>query len=499
MIQIIKRISKFYKAIRGINRNTVWLIILNMVIALCQFIVYALINKNLGKEYLGVWSLVVAATSIGQISSFGFSNSLVRYLPEMLVKNEKEDITKMLGTVNFSNFILSLPILFLLYFPAIQYAAHLLNQPQLLIFKSVIPLSMAALFINNLFSVYSYLLDAMQKYYLRSAVQIAGWLFFLFLSILLMSRYGLLGVAIAFLAQSVLQFVIILFIIDKRNLLQKVYPVHFDKESFRKVSSFGVKSQLINVLVIFFDPLVKFFITKYTGLASTGIYEISNKIVMQARNLLVSINQVIVPKIVLHKNDGTENQYFNEISKKNIVFSISAGMLILLFSPLAVYFFSSHDDNTLMQCIIILNLGWVCNMITSVHYYCCIGLDKIGRLVIYHLILSVTVIVFYLGLSYYSAIKFLYFSIPSIALFLGSIYNSYALSKKIKNSFSWLKSGLLLYFGLFSFLLLFMYQTEPRMTIWLIMPVSFLLYICWILKRYKADKLFNLNETDAKN
>ena len=188
-----------------------------------------------------------------------------------------------------------------------------------------------------------------------------------------------------------------------------------------------------------------------------------------------------------------------QISKRNNLFSISAGMLILLFSPLAVYFFSSHDDNTLMQCVIILNLGWVCNMITSVHYYCCIGLDEIGRLVIYHLILSITVIVFYLGLSYYSPIKLLYFSVPSIALFLGSIYNSYALSKKIEISFSWLKSGLLLYFGLVSFLLLFMYQTESKMTTWLIMPVSFLLYICWILKQYKAEKLVNLNETDAKN
>lgn len=499
MIKIIKRISKFYNSIQGINKNTVWLIILNMVIALSQFIVYALINKNLGKEFLGVWSLVVAATSIGQISSFGFSSSLVRYLPEMLLNNEKEDISKMLGTVNFSNFILSLPILFLLYFPAIQYAAHLLNQPQLVIFKSVIPLSMAALFINNLFSVYSYLLDAMQKYYLRSVVQIEGWVFFLFLSILLMPRYGLLGVAVAFFAQSVLQFVIILFIIYKRNLLPKVYPLRFDKKSFHKVSSFGVKSQLINVLVIFFDPLVKFFITKYIGLASTGIYEISNKIVMQARNLLVSTNQVIVPKIILHKNAGAENRYFNEISKKNNLFSISAGVLILLFAPLAVYFFSSQYDTTLMQCIIILNLGWVCNMITSVHYYCCIGLDKIGRLVIYHLILSVTVIVFYLGLSYYSPIKFLYFSVPSIALFLGSIYNSYALSKKINKAFSWLKSGLLFYFGLVSFLLLFMYQTESKMITWLIMPISFLLYICWILKQYKAEKLFNLNETDAKN
>ncbi|MEO8861491.1 MAG: hypothetical protein ABI358_08715, partial [Ginsengibacter sp.] len=160
MIQLTKKISTgLQNVLSKINRNTAWLIALSVVIALSQFIVYALINKNLGKELLGVWSLVVAATSIGQISSFGFSNSLVRYLPEMIFKDQREDVRKMLGTINFSNFFLTLPILLLLYVPAVQYAAHLLNPQQLIIFKSVIPLSMASLFINNLFSVYTYFLD----------------------------------------------------------------------------------------------------------------------------------------------------------------------------------------------------------------------------------------------------------------------------------------------------------------------------------------------------
>lgn len=493
MIQIIKRISpKLYNAVSKINKNTVWLILLNVVIALSQFIVYALINKNLGKELLGVWSLVVAATSIGQISSFGFSNSLVRYLPEMLLQNEKEDVGKMLGTINFSNFFLTLPILVLLYFPAIQYAAHLLNPQQLLIFKSVIPLSMASLFINNLFSVYSYLLDAMQKYYLRSVVQIQGWVIFLILATLLMPEFGLFGVAIAFFIQNILQFIIILAMIYKKGLLQKIYPIRFDKKSFRMVSSFGLKSQYISILVIFFDPLVKFFITKNIGLASTGNYEISNKIVMQARNLLVSTNQVIIPKIVLHNNKGTVNSYFDDISNKNILFSISAGMLILLFAPLAIFFFSGQYDNTLIQCIIILNLGWVCNMITSVHYFCSIGLDKIGKLVIYHMALSITVIILYLFLNRYLHVELLYFAVPSVALFLGSIYNSYILARKIGKVFSWLKSGILLYFIFVSFLLLVIYHTKSTALTYLIMPIFFLLYICWILKQYKADKLFKL-------
>ena len=214
MIQFTKKISTgLQNVLSKINRNTAWLIALSVVIALSQFIVYALINKNLGKELFGVWSLVFAATSIGQISSFGFSNSLVRYLPEMIFKDQREDVRKMLGTINFSNFFLTLPILLLLYVPAVQYAAHLLNPQQLIIFKSVIPLSMASLFINNLFSVYTYFLDAMQKYYLRSAVQIAGWVLFLILSILLMHQYGILGVSIAFFLQIILKFIILLAIV----------------------------------------------------------------------------------------------------------------------------------------------------------------------------------------------------------------------------------------------------------------------------------------------
>lgn len=491
MLRFIKKISTLIFGIGlKINKNTVWLITLSIVIALSQFIVYALINKNLGKDLLGVWSLVVAATSIGQISNPGFSNSLVRYLPEMILRNKKEDIDKMIGTINFTNIIFTLPLLILLYFPAVIYASFLLNASQFSIFKSIIPFSMGALFINNLFSVYSYLLDAMQKYYLRCIIQITGWILFLLVSIFLIPRYGLYGVAVAFFVQYLVQFTLILLVVYFKKLLQKTAPFHFHKKSFFMVSSFGLRSQSISILVIFFDPLVKFFITRNIGLSSTANYEIGNKIVMQARNLLVNANQVIIPKMVLHKEAGTENQYFKGILAKNILFSVSAGMLLLLFAPLAVYFFSDNHSNTLMLCVIILNIGWVCNMITSVHYYCSIGLDKIGRLVMYHLVLSISVIIFYFILNRFINVTILYYAVPSLALFLGSIYNSYILAQKIDNVFSWLHSGYFLYFLIVSFFLLGYYFLNVTTFTLLIMPIFFLIYICWLLKDYKEGKLF---------
>lgn len=490
MIKIAKRTSSIPSTrFAKINKNIVWLISLNIIIALSQFVVYSIISKRMGREMLGVWSLVVAATSIGQISSFGFASSLVRYLPEMLLKDQRERIGKILGTINFSNLFFTLPILLLLYFPALQYAAYLLAPPQLAIFRSIIPLSMAGLFVNNLFSVYSYLLDAMQQYYLRSIIQIGGWIWCLIWSLILMPYFGLKGVAIAYFAQSIVQFLVILAVVSRKAILIKSYPIGFDSEFFKKVFSFGIKSQYINVLVLFFDPIVKFFITRNAGLAFTANYEISNKIVLQARNLLVNTNQVIIPKIVLLKTAGTENAYFSEISSRNIFYSASVGMLVLVAAPLAVFFFANSYDHTLMQCIIIINIGWVCNMITSIHYYCSIGLDEMGDLVIYHLLLSAVVVILYLFLTNYLRWPTLYFAVPSLALFVGSIYNSYSLSKKIPGTFSWLRSVLFLYFIAASFTLLAIHIANINYA-YLAAPVLFLAFTCLVFRQRRMDTLF---------
>lgn len=490
MSEIIKRITSviFDKASK-ISKNIIWLIGLNIVIGISQFVVYAIINSALGKESLGVWSLVVAASSIGQISSFGFSSSLVRYLPEMLLKNQKASIDKMLGTVNFSNFFFTLPILVLLYFPATQYAAQLLTAKQALVFNAIIPLSLAGLFFNNLFLVYSYLLDAMQKYYLRAIIQISGWVIFLISSIILIPTYGLMGVAISFLIQNIMQFAIVLFVIYSKKIISRSYPISFSKVFFKKIFSFGVKSQYINILVIFFDPLVKYFITKHIGLAGTGNYEFANKIVIQARNLLISTNQVIIPKIIIHKNDGTQNQYFKEVSNRNVILSGAIGLFILLLAPLAVILFSGHYDVVLMQCIIILNIGWVCNMITSVHYFCSIGLDKMGKLVIYHLLLSIITLGLYFLLSRFSQNQSFYYFVPTIALFSGSVYNSYALSKEISSSYRWLQSGVFIYFIFASLILLMLHYIKFNMVSFIAMPLLFSLFILYLLKQYRSGKL----------
>lgn len=487
-MNVFQTIQKFL-----INKvNIASLIALSLTIALCQFCVYALINYKLGKEMLGVWSLVIAATSIGQISNFGFGNSLVRFLPEMFLKKENSGVQKMIGTINSASFLLVLPVLVILYFPAAYYGRVLLNAGQYAIFQPLMILSLITLFINNLFLVYSYTFDSLEKHYVRVSVQIFGWILFLILSFLLLPYFGLTGVAIAMLVQNVIQLFIILFLIAKTGILKRIFPLGFDRKSFRKIYSFGIHSQAISILSIFFDPIIKFFITANLGLTATGTYEIANKIAIQLRNLLVSANQVIIPRIIIHRNKNTESLFFRKISSTNSFLAVTAGMVVILIAPIATYFFSTKFDWTLVQCILLLNLGWTFNSITSVHYYSAIGLDKISKLVISHLIQALVILVLYLFLQSYSQNILLYFIVPSIALFAESIYNSYFMKKSIIGSFKWLKSANLFYFVMSSLVLISLFQYSNYILL-ILFPAFILIYIYMIFTRLKNtqfDQLF---------
>ena len=472
--------------------NVASLIALSFTIALCQFCVYALINYKLGKEMLGVWSLVIAASSIGQISNFGFGNSLVRFLPEMLLRKENSGVQKMIGTINSASFLLVLPVLVILYFPAAYYGRVLLNAEQYAVFHPLMILSLATLFINSLFLVYSYTFDSLEKHYVRSSVQIFGWILFLILSFLLLPHFGLTGVAIAMLIQNVVQLFIIIFLIAKTGIMKRIFPLVFDRQSFRKIYSFGIHSQAISILAIFFDPMIKFFITANLGLTAAGTYEIANKITIQLRNLLVSANQVIIPKIVIHRNKNSESIFFKKISSTNSFLAVTAGILVILIAPIATYFFSTEFDWTLLQCILLLNLGWTFNTITSVHYYSAIGLDKISKLVISHLIQALVILMLYLFLQSYSQNILLYFIVPSIALFAESIYNSYFMKNSVIGSFKWLKSGNLFYFIIGTLVLILLLQYSKN-TLLILFPAFILIYIYMAFARLKNtqfDQLF---------
>lgn len=432
------------------NENIIWLLLLNIFIAFCQFLTYMIIDRLLGKEFIGIWALVIATTAFVQIASFGFSTGLVRYIPELLIQQDYSRLNKMIGTVNFLMITLSLPVLIILFFPAKIYAHHLLNEQQFKAFETTLIWVASAMVINNLFSVYSSVFDGFQKFGKRSIIQISGWIVFVVTTYFIIPTFGLQGVGIALLFQNVWQYVLALIFIHREKFLNNPLSVSFDSASFKLISSFGFKYQSIGVLSVFLDPIIKYFITRNIGLSGTANFELANKITIQLRNLLVSTNQILVPKLVTENSKGNLNLFFSATVQKNTTHSIFLGLITLFFSPVAIWLFFNKIDSTLITIIAVMNVGWVFNMITSPHYYSSIALDKVGSLVSLHVTSALFTIFSYLIIDRTTAHQYYYILIPTISLILGSVYNSFVLFK-LKNSFFWLRSSQFLLFLLISF------------------------------------------------
>jgi O-antigen/teichoic acid export membrane protein len=460
---------------RGNMQNVMFLLLLNCTTILCQFFVFAAINRQLGKEQFGVWSLVTAVIAISQISNFGFSTGLLRYIPELFLSKNISKIKELFGTVLTLNFCISLPMLMLLYFPSVWYARQLLSNELFIKFNSLIVWCVAGLFFSNLFAVYAAMLDGMQKYYQRCIMQIFGWILFFVLSILLMPSFGLKGVAIAYFIQNAALLVAaVMFVLIKQTLPGGI-TFQFSKEAFTKVTKFGMKAQAVSILVIFFDPLVKFFITKYLGLSATGNYELVNKVSVQARNLLVNANQVFIPKLILQRSVQGENDYFETISKRNLFYSSAVAMLVLVVSPLAIYFFSGNYSSMLMAALVVVNFGWFCNMATSLHYYACTAFDLLNYIIVYHFILALVVALLYYAIGDTAKNSMLYYCVPSFALLVGSIFNSYALKTTIQKPFSWMDSRLF-FFMLFATVVFLFVAPQTILTAYLLIGVILLLF-----------------------
>jgi O-antigen/teichoic acid export membrane protein len=436
------------------DKNIIWILALNLIAGASQLIVYKQINVKSGQEHLGIWALILTIYTIGQISNLNFSSGLIRYVPEYLIAGDNKKVIKMFGTTKSSILIISPPLLLVIYILSVHYAKGLLNSNNLIIFSRSIIWVLTAILFNNFFSAYTCLFDGFQKFYTRCMIQISGWMIFLLTSIYFFGEYGLEGVGIAMFIQSIWQLIFAIIIVKKVLKLKKIYYFCFDNEAFKIVASFGIKFQTIGILSSLTDPIIKYFITQKLGLSGVANYEIANKITSQLRSLLISSNQVLIPKLIQVNSTAKFDNFFRENIKRTTFFSVSLGFLTLLLTPFLIYYITKKIDYELFVYVVIFNIGGVFNMITSLHYFSCIAFDKLRSLINMHLLYLINIITFYIITNNINMQKVYYMIFPSINLIFASLYNTYLLKNK-KGVFDWVFSKHLLVFMILSIILLY--------------------------------------------
>lgn len=372
-----------------------------LLVGVVYFVLYRYLLDILGIELLGVWSLIIASTSVALLANFGISTSIIKFVATYYARNDIESLKKLLFTAGV--FILSTysVISIIIYFFAPFILHHFVDIQYINIALEILPWSILSLLVNAVGGVFSSGLDGIQKNHLRSFLISISSIVLLICSFLLTKPLGLLGLVYSQIFQALLVLLGSIYFLNKN--IKGIFSFHWNwsKPLFKEIFSYGLKMQLLSVMQISFEPITKFLMSKYGGLAFVGYYEMANRLVTQLRSVIVNANQVMIPVVAEAKEVNASNLI--TIYKKTFswVFFITLLFLsgLISIAPIIGYLWIGHWVPFFNFVVVISCAATLINLVTNPAYFNFMGEGNLNPLIYSYLIIFILnpILGFFLG------------------------------------------------------------------------------------------------------
>jgi O-antigen/teichoic acid export membrane protein len=95
------------------------------IVGITLFFLYRFLLKTIGVEQFGIWSLVLATTSIAQVANLGISGSIVKFVAKYSARGEYHNISKIIQTAVISLAVI-IGFVVLLCYPLIEWFLSLI-------------------------------------------------------------------------------------------------------------------------------------------------------------------------------------------------------------------------------------------------------------------------------------------------------------------------------------------------------------------------------------
>lgn len=385
-------------------KNSLSAIIQVVIVGVIYLLLYRYLIDTIGIKLLGVWSLIIATTSLALIANFGISTSIIKFVSTYYTRGDYRSLRKLIFTSCIFIIVTYLIISLVLLLLGNYILPHFIEKNYIKIALQVLPFSLISLILNALSGVISSCLDGIQKNYIKSYILSFSSIFLFGLSILLTPKYGLKGLVFAQIFQGFLVLLLSFYYISKHLKNVITLKWNWSNELFKEIINYGLKMQALSFMQMSFEPVTKAFLSKFGGLAMVGYYEMASRLVSQFRGLIVSANQVIIPVVAEAKelnNNSIKTLYIKTFSI--ILFlNILITSLILVITPLIskiwigtiVYFF--------LFSVVINSVVVFINIASNPAYFSYLGEGKLNWLIIsYAAIVAINCVLgYYLGINF---------------------------------------------------------------------------------------------------
>ena len=351
---------------------------------------YRYLLDTIGVAAVGVWSVVLATTSMGRIADFGMSGGVSRFVARVNTEQLGSRAATYVETAMLSSAALT-ALLAVVALPLLKLAlTNILTRDSISIAMALLPYALLSFWVVNLASVLQGGLDGVLRVDLRNLIMIGSSFLQVGLGILFVQRAGIMGLAYAQLGQALIILLVTWLVVRRFLPNLSVVPRKWDYPTFLELVGFGWKLQLTSITALLFEPVTKGLLARFGGLASTGYYEMATRMIQQIRALLINANQVLVPATAdSEKTNPEQVRVLYRKSYQVVSFLIIPIIGVVMVSlPAISVLWIGHYETRFVAFAALLAIGWFVNALTGPSYFTAMGLGRMRWNLSGHLVIA---------------------------------------------------------------------------------------------------------------
>lgn len=334
------------------------------------FFLYRFLIRSLGMQLLGVWSLVLATTSLVTLAHQGFSTSITKHVAQYAARESARDVSPLIQTAILSAAIFAAAIAIALYPIALLVLDVVVPGAVLSEAVAMLPFALVSLWCNIMQGIIQAGLAGHQWITTCNYLELGGSLSYLLLALALVPAHGLAGLALAQALQSAVFVAIAWTLLRHRIPRLPMLPLRWNRRLFRQIAGYGLNLQLITASQSLREPVTKALIAKFGGLAMTGFYDLASRLVVTCRELIVQANQVLVPAVshIQERDPASLPAIYRESYRLVFFLALPAFAAIAVVSPFISLVWIGHYERLFVEFVALLALAWLVNVLANPAY-----------------------------------------------------------------------------------------------------------------------------------
>jgi len=287
-------------SVSQLSRNGLFSLGQAIFVTLSLLLAYRLVIRTVGLDQLGIWSLLLAGSAFARIGDISGAGALSRFVAMRAFRGSGAWVRDTVHTVLITSVVLNSVLCLALLGIAPFILARFVDPAHVSEATRLVPFAVANIFLGALAVAVTSGIDGAQRADQRSLVMVAAAMVLLVASYMLVPAMGIRGFAVAQLLYQ--GFILLVGWIVLRIHIPGLgwLPTHWKRRAFYETAGFAVKLNGIGIMIVLFEPLVKFGFNATGGVGSVALYELASRLVIRLRDLTTAAALPLVPAFAAH-------------------------------------------------------------------------------------------------------------------------------------------------------------------------------------------------------